>query len=110
MEVIRSIGNMVCCLAGNGLTFLTKWLVLLATFVCVDVWSWCVFVTLREKEILFVRKFPAVNLYSRTLPTRVGLFQFPLDLTKKILVVTQRVPFDYQLLSTGRKTVLLCSG
>jgi len=37
---------MVCCLTGNGLTFLTKWLLLLATFICVDVWSWYVFVTL----------------------------------------------------------------
>jgi len=45
MEFIRSIGNMVCCLAGNGSTFLTKWLVLLATFICVDVWLWYVFVT-----------------------------------------------------------------
>jgi len=53
-------------------------------------------------------KFPAVNLYSRTPLTQVSLLQFPLDLTK-ISVVTQRVPFDYQLLSTGRlfKLVLL---
>ena len=34
-------------LTGNGLTFLTKWLLLLATFICVDVWSWYVFVTLQ---------------------------------------------------------------
>jgi len=34
------------------------------------------------KKILFMTKFPAVNLYSRTLLTRVGLLQFPLDLTK----------------------------
>jgi len=47
MEFIHSIGNMVCCLAGNGSTFLTKWLVLLATFICVDIWLWYVFVTLQ---------------------------------------------------------------
>ena len=31
------------------------------------------------KKVLFVTKFPAVNLYSRTPLTRVGLLQFPLD-------------------------------
>jgi len=35
------------------------------------------------KKILFVTKFPGVNLYSRTPLTRVGLLQFPLDLTEK---------------------------
>jgi len=47
MEFIHSIGNMVCCLAGNSSTYLTKWLVLLATFICVDIWSWYVFIALQ---------------------------------------------------------------
>jgi len=44
------------------------------------------------KKVLFVTKFPAVNLYSRTPLTRVGLLQFPLDLIKKFQLWLEESP------------------
>jgi len=77
------------------------------------------------KKILFVTKFHAVNLYSRTPLTRVGLLQFPLDLTKKFQSWLEESPLIINYCLQGErlyellillgsnhllwKTVLLCS-
>ena len=61
------------------------------------------------KKVLFVTKFPVVNLYSRTLLTQVGLLQFPLDLTKKIQSWLVESPLTTNYCLQGRKTALLCS-
>ena len=43
-------------------------------------------------KVLFVAKFPVVNLYGRTPLTPVGLLQFPLDLAKKIQLWLEESP------------------